>query len=468
MASAASTMSPAGATSAARATNATSAASTARAAGTAGATSAVPGAAKRGAPGRAKPAGEAAGPAGVRVWGVELLRVRVEAVAELRALAGLDQLPLANCILRFRVDGAPPAVPNALRRAMVDELPGRYLAIDGFVSVEGSTDPLMFDQFVRNRLMLIPLRPQLPEELARQVTFRLDAENPTAVARVVHAGELEVASGRLAAPLFNPTTELAVLQPGRTLRVDKIYIAQGQGREHAAAQVAARARIVPLDVPRRPRAETHAQAGPHRAASDFAVSTLVARPRSHLIEATVAAVPADMAVARTIPVDACALVRDRVAFVVAALEAWVDRAPAAPGAGRAPTAGRLPQASVMFSVADGEDGVRHATLVVRGETMSVGALLEACAFEAEPDVAFVAAICPPHEGALRLSLSSRGDVRALAVRAGRRAMAYLDAVREGLLAAPIAMHEVTAAQIRAEWAAGDAAGGGLAPPPRQK
>ncbi len=389
-----------------------------------------------------------------KVSALRFTKIELLEVETLKQLFGLERLPLSEYVLEFEVAGAPPSVPNALRRVLTDELRSSCLAIQGFLNINASTDPMMFDQFVRGRISLIRLRPQLPEAVIREVTFGLKFANSTQSPQIVTSGDLVVKTGRsaLPGPLFNPTYELAVVQPGRTLEIDEIYIDQGHGREHAAFNVGCRARVIALDIEEYPEEETHGARSPHRDASGYKVSTFVSRPRRHLVDVVIPAAPDDPALLKMLPIDACQNVKSRLALVVSALERWVDiesrpkpattTSPAAPGGPQG--AGRANKTSEAESVARGGEiaftqvelpgGLTEGNLQVRGETVTVGALLEESVVELEPTVDYVACDTPQYEGLIKLIVKHRGDTRALLIRAARQAIEWMDAVQQGLFA----------------------------------
>jgi len=404
-----------------------------------------------GAPGVPARPPKVSAPLHPKVSALRFTKIALQEVEMLRQLFGLEQLPLSEHVLEFEIADAPPSVPNALRRVLTDELRSSCLAIHGFLNIDASTDPMMFDQFVRGRISLIRLRPQLPEAVIRDVTFGLKFANKTQSPQIVTSGDLVVKTGRsaLPGPIFNPTYELAVVQPGHTLEIDEIYIDQGHGREHAAFNVGCRARSIALDIEEYPEEETHGSRSAHRDASGYKVSTLTARPRRHLVDVVIPAAPDDPALLKTLPIDACRNVKSRLALIVSALERWVDiesRPKLLPGAtaaalplaapGAAQSTGRKASETgeVAFTQVELPGGLTEGILQVRGETVTVGALIEESVVELEPGVDYAACDTPQYEGLIKLIVRHRGDARALLVRAARQAIEWMDAVQQGLFA----------------------------------
>lgn len=381
-----------------------------------------------------------------KVSALRFTKIALLEVETLKQLFKLERLPLSEHVLEFEIAGAPPSVPNALRRVLTDELRSSCLAVRGFLNIDASTDPMMFDQFVRSRISMIRLRPQLPEAVIREVTFGLKFANRTQSPQIVTSGDLVVKTGRntLPGPIFNPTYELAVVQPGHTLEIDEIYIDQGHGREHAAFNVGCRARSIVLDIEEFPEEETHGPRAAHCDASGYKVSTFAARPRRHLVDVVIPAAPDDPALLKTLPIDACQNVKSRLALVVSALERWVDiesrsKPTTATLPGAAPGGRKANEADsggeVALTQVELPGGLTEGILQVRGETVTVGALLEESIVELEPGVDYAACDTPQYEGLIKLIVRHRGDARALLIRAARQAIEWMDAVQQGLFTA---------------------------------
>ncbi len=380
-----------------------------------------------------------------KVSALRFTKITLLEVAALKELFRLEQLPLSEHVIEFEIAGAPPSVPNALRRVLTDELRSSCLAIQGFLNIDASTDPMMFDQFVRGRISMIRLRPQLPEAVIREVTFSLKYANRTQSPQIVTSGDLVVKTGRnaLSGPIFNPTYELAVVQPGHTLEINEIYVEQGHGREHAAFNVGCRARSIALDVEEYPEEETHGPRSPHRDASGYKVSTFAARPRRHLVDVVIPAAPDDPALLKMLPIDACQNVKNRLALVVSALERWVDIESRSKPATISPTTSSVSRKAgeadsrgeIAFTQVELPGGLTEGVLQIRGETVTVGALIEESTTELEPGVDYVACDTPQYEGLIKLIVRHRGDARELLIRATRQAIEWMDAVEQGLFAA---------------------------------
>lgn len=305
-----------------------------------------------------------------------------EVLAALHAIKpGLKRLPLAREEFSLELGGVHVAAANALRRALI-EMPGRALKCPP-IELQPASDPHMTSlaRFVEERIELLPLVPHVPATYVDSLEFGLDVANAGTGVRTVYSGDL-VARGAARPPaLFNPTVPLAILQPGKSIRISGIRIGEGHGGGH---QRVCRAASVPLDLETHPREETHGPDGSQRTRSGYVPEPYVANPRRFRISGALAAVPdggADPAQnARAVVVDACAHVVDRLKSIRADL---------------ADDKGGLLE-SVQL------DRMVKTTLTVAGGNTTVGALLARTVHELEPDIGFVKDECVPHEGTMQL------------------------------------------------------------------
>lgn len=149
----------------------------------------------------------------------------------------LEVRKLTNEEMEFLLSGADPAFANALRRAMLREVP--IMAID---EVEFTVnDSAMYDEVLAHRLALIPLRTpdgySLPSECRCgegrcpkcSVTFELKREGPA----MVMSGDLKSSDEEV-----RPVSDsIPILKLAEGQRVELTAIARlGFGREHAKWQ----------------------------------------------------------------------------------------------------------------------------------------------------------------------------------------------------------------------------------------
>lgn len=349
------------------------------------------------------------------------------------AAKGPFRLPLARERFAVELAGVPTAVANALRRAVMDEARGHCLTFDGNEADRAAvTDGFMADEdFVRTRVRMIPLRPQVSADEAKNLRLGLDVENPTATPMAVFSGDLVVTAGRLAAPLFNPTHEIALLQPGKAIRLSGIRVVEGVGRDDAAFNVAVRGATRPLDLAEVPRAETHGAGGAAAEQSGYVLSSLVADPRRHLVTGWIPAAPVGGGASRAVLDDGCAAIIERLNAVKDVLaEGAAGRAGGAAAGASAARAG----GAYFLVTADGDRA--QGVLGVPRETDTVGNLLARYVFELEPSVAYVGYTCVPHEDEMRLTVSHAvaepAEIGALIARAADRAVAVFEQIRRGI------------------------------------
>lgn len=150
---------------------------------------------------------------------------------------------------RFKLEGVTPAAANALRRALLSDVPA--LAIDEVVVVENTS--VLFDEILAHRLALIPLK--VDEETYEALlncfeegrrddciaSFALEVEADKPV--IVYSGHLKFSGftgelGELARAEVKPASDLVPvvkLAAGQKV-VLEAYAKMGTGKEHAKWQ----------------------------------------------------------------------------------------------------------------------------------------------------------------------------------------------------------------------------------------
>ena len=365
---------------------------------------------------------------------VRIQRLVVGEADELRELTGLDALPFISVNVQVELRGVPTAMANALRRVLCDESRGRCLVVGKPPSTTGTDDPHLIDEFVMSRISQIALRARVPDDVARNVRFGVEVRNSSAGVATVWSGDLRVTAGTLTEPIFDPTYEIAVLQPGKVFRAEDIRIEEGFGRDFSGFQVGVRAALRPLDLAEAPRAETHEAGGAAADKSGFAESSLVANPRHHLVSVTLPVVPdgdAGVDDVRTVLGDACRNLKERLRLAKSAFEGG--------GAGGAAATGGSRFTSIALE-ADLAEGV----LRVKGETHTLGNLLARMVCETTPDVSNAFYRCAAHESEMVLTVRHSEDVAGVVLRAIDHAYAVVDAVQQGIAGA---RPEVTTAEL---------------------
>ncbi len=145
--------------------------------------------------------------------------------------------------LRFILRGSFPAFTNALRRAMLADVP--VMAIEDVIFVENTS--VMYDEILAHRLGLIPLKTDLDAYVPREecdcksdlgcakctASFVLEAE-ATEQTIAVSSGDLKPAAGVVPVSDKIPILKLAA---GQKVRLEA-YARLGRGSEHAKWQAA--------------------------------------------------------------------------------------------------------------------------------------------------------------------------------------------------------------------------------------
>ena len=310
-----------------------------------------------------------------------------------------DPFPLCEQVLSFELQHARAAIGVAFQRVMTQELQGYYLTTE-IENMDGTTDPFMKPEFVIGRLRNIPLvyGLQNPESYA----FELDVTNATKSVMSVHARQLRMTKGRAAGPLFNPTTEIASLQPGMRVVIRKIAVVEGMGRIAAPANVAICGRSVPLDLERLPREETHKGMQGAAQLSGFVESSMLAAPTRFRVTVSVAAGVRGSARAADLPTRACNNIVMRLRQVMDVL----DRADAAQVAARAAAASDI---SSWVAEQPDDDDLTTGKLTLRGETITIVELLRTELNELLPDLAYAGAAEGADTSAIGLIVSRHCD-----------------------------------------------------------
>jgi len=144
--------------------------------------------------------------------------------------------------IRFVIREASPAFANALRRAMIAEVP--TMAVEDVMIIENSS--VLYDEMLSHRLGLIPLTTDLdsyvlPEECdckselgcnRCRAALTLEAE-AAKESRYVYSGEMKAENSEVKP--VSDTIPIVKLAPGQKIRLET-YARLGRGTEHAKWQ----------------------------------------------------------------------------------------------------------------------------------------------------------------------------------------------------------------------------------------
>jgi hypothetical protein len=235
-----------------------------------------------------------------------------EAIAEV--FPGRKNLyPLCQQHLSFELDKVPPSVSNAFQRVMTQELQGYAFHLDmKDVSTKRDglpVDPFMCPEFMQLRIQTLPIRFGLEPSDVEDVTFRIRVQNGTDEIKTIYAGDMKILRGGKsyvpALPFFNPTHELAIVQPGSCLYVDNIRIVKSIGRLFTATSTSIRGRQVPLDIPELPREKTHRGLEGDAKRSGYVPSCFTTMANRHRVTVIIRAAMKKSRRAARLPADAC-------------------------------------------------------------------------------------------------------------------------------------------------------------------
>lgn len=342
-------------------------------------------------------------------------------VPDLEKLFHLKRLPLAQAAVEIEFKGISTAAVNAFRRVSMDEMLGYAfkVPIDGF-NIELTTDCYMLPQFVNTRITCIRLRPQISPDIVSKLRLKLDVSNKNATVMAVYAGDLEVYEGSMPDPLFNPTTKIAILQPGKRLVINGIFISTGYGRDNSVYNVACRGAYTHRDIEQYTDAETREEQGVAADLSGYKVSTLVANPRHHVFTAILPAITPKLTEARTVFADVCVNIKERLRLIMTSVERHAEAS----------------SGGIQYTVIDLEAGLYEGILQVPGETHTIGELLRRTIYDLVPDVAYIAYTIVSHDR-LQISIRHTSDVTKILLQALTSAIELYDRLQEGIMAARI-------------------------------
>lgn len=346
---------------------------------------------------------------------------------ELQYLFRLDALPLANAEWQLTLNNISVAAVNGLRRALTDEILGQALQVlPGGFNVELTTDRFMLPQFVLRRLSCIRLRPQISAEIIANLRLKLDITNQGATPYSVYTGDLEVVEGSLSEPIFNPTTRLAVLQPGKRIVINDIYISTGYGRENGIYNVACRTAFTHLDIEQYTDAEMRNEDGVAADQSGYKTSSLMANPKKHILTGIIPATSSNLAETRAVLEDACMSIKERLKLIATAVERR-DELPS----------GGFAHRGVQYTVVKLETGLSEGILQVPGESHTIGELIRRTAYDLTPDIANVAYTIVSHENRLSITIRHTEDVTRILMNAINFAINTFDNLQRGINSARI-------------------------------
>ena len=130
------------------------------------------------------------------------------------------KLPFASEHVEMILDDVDVSVANAIRRTLIDEMSGYCLSFDiGDFKHDIYTDLFMDPEFIRMRVRGIKIMRHMSKDSLKNLKFALNIHNKTDNVLYVYAKDLILTNGKLDSAIFNPTYELAFVQPGKSLNI---------------------------------------------------------------------------------------------------------------------------------------------------------------------------------------------------------------------------------------------------------
>ena len=207
----------------------------------------------------------------------------------LEELFSIRELPVGIAEVSFELNKVNLSIANAIRRTLIDEMTGNCLSVEDPSRFNPqTTEKLYLPQLVNNRIHQIPICPNIDPSLK----FSLKYENMNPFTTKVYSKDL-VPNMKLKGPIFNPTFELAEVQPGKKLIIDNIKITKGKGKLDSGYQVAVRCVSIPLDIPQYADEDVLHPESKYCDESGYEISTFMVIPMKHRISFILPAVRDD-------------------------------------------------------------------------------------------------------------------------------------------------------------------------------
>ena len=243
-------------------------------------------------------------------------------------------------------------------------------------------DVYMLPQFVNNCIAMIRIRRQIPEDIIRDVRFKLDVKNTGSSPLKIYSGDLAVSAGTLKIPLFNPTSLIAIIQPGKRLLITDIQIITGTGRENGLFNVACQAAFSHTDLEE--YTDDEIRRGEMADYSGYKLQSTEADPRQHQLFAIIPATSSNSNEIYVLLTDVCSNIIERVHRIM--------------------VVSKESSKEVTFTTVVLDSGVSEGTLQIAGESHTIGALLRRIIFDQNPGIENVAYLIDPITDVLKLTI----------------------------------------------------------------
>jgi DNA-directed RNA polymerase subunit L len=305
------------------------------------------------------------------------------------------KLPFASEHVEMILNDVDISVANAIRRTVVDEMSSYCLSFDiSDFKYDIYTDLFMDPEFIKLRIRGIKIMRHMSKDLLKNLKFAINIHNKTDEVIYIYAKDLILTHGKLDSAIFNPTYELAFIQPGRSLNIQNIRFDFGKGMYNAAFNIACRSVSMPLDIEEYPKEEIYSAEGSQRILSGFKISSLISNPRKFLIKFDMPAVLNNNGKTTYLTImDVCTNIISRLQYIQRSIE-------------ESQNAQQTVDTITFIRTDVVVDGITMKKFVIniKNETDTIGGLLARTIYNLDPDISCCFYSCIDHEKVMSLNI----------------------------------------------------------------
>lgn len=335
-------------------------------------------------------------------------------IPELQELFKISKMPLMPTSFSIEIKGVNTSVVNAIRRVLIDEIQWYALTVEDQV-IEPSSDSFMIPEFVHRRIEMLRLRPGITSAMVKSLKFCLNVSNMSPEVKYVYAGDIQVVSPvKLDGPIFNPTTEIAFLQPGKSINIKNIYIQYGRGIiDGAKYNMGVQCAFKHLDLAEHSDFDMRHKDGSALHASGYVEKCTVTKPMHHQLSGVIPATLPSTDIKKILS-DVCDNIRDRLRNINSVLS-------------------EKQTSTITYSAVLIGDNLTKSVLTIPGETPTIGMLLVQYTHELAPDVSFINYTIHSDKK-LILTLQNLGDTTKLLMSVVEYVIKIFNAIDSGIKA----------------------------------
>lgn len=331
---------------------------------------------------------------------IDIHKINSKNIPLLDTLFNIQFLPLSTCTVKLELKNVHTAVVNAIRRVLIDEMPGPALFVhpNGF-NKEETTDVYMLPQFVNANISAIRIRRIIAPEIITNLRLCLDVSNKTAAPLAVYSGDLTVESGRMPPyTILNPTTKIAMVAPGKRLVINNIQIMVGGNG--AFNNMVCRASYKHLDIEEYSDEDIRSVGGAAANLSGYKIPSTISTPKHHLLTTLIPGIGDDTAEAKTILIDACINIRNRLLKILSYMENPEKQSS---------------RTDIQLINVTSDNGINECIMHIVEETYTIGELLKRHIYEREPNINHISYTIDDNNKILIMTIKTRSDVMNLII-----------------------------------------------------